>query len=157
MPKLAIFPMSFADLTSVLEIEERSFPEPWSRALFRRELINPISFAFIGKVENEGKLRLVSYIVFWLVAGEGHILNVAVHPDFRNRGFARELTSFAMATMGEMGAQDLFLEVRVSNSAAIHLYESLGFREIGERKGYYGNGEDAKVMYYGMTPFEDEC
>ncbi|MFQ5585801.1 MAG: ribosomal protein S18-alanine N-acetyltransferase [Thermodesulfobacteriota bacterium] len=157
MQSLKIFPMSFADLKEVVEIERRSFPHPWSRAQFRRELINPISFSFAGKVEYKGRLRLVSYIVFWLVSGEGHILNVAVHPDFRHRGIARELITFALCNMEEMGAHDLFLEVRLSNNVAIHLYESLGFREIGIRKGYYENGEDAKVMHYGIRPFEYRC
>jgi ribosomal-protein-alanine N-acetyltransferase len=157
MPDLKIFPMSFADLKGIMGIEKRSFPHPWSRPQFRRELINPISYAFVGKVEEMDRLQVVSYIVFWLVAGEGHILNVAVHPDFRGRGFARELITFAMLNLREMGCDDIFLEVRVSNAVAIHLYESLGFQEIGVRKGYYEDGEDAMVMYYGVHPFEYQC
>lgn len=157
MSDLKIFPMSFADLKGVMGIEKRSFPHPWSRPQFRRELINPISYAFAGKVADGGKFKVVSYIVFWFVAGEGHILNVAVHPDYRGRGFARELITVAMLNLREMGGDDIFLEVRVSNAVAIHLYESLGFQEIGMRKGYYEDGEDAKVMHYGVYPFEYRC
>lgn len=153
MSDLKIFPMSFTDLEEVMEIENLSFPQPWHKSQFKKELINPISFPFVGKILHNGKLKLISYIVFWLVSDEAHILNIAVHPEYLRRGIATELMFFSMANMQEMGAIDIFLEVRSSNVAANRLYKSLGFKDIGLRKGYYENGEDAMVMYYELMSY----
>jgi ribosomal-protein-alanine N-acetyltransferase len=152
MPDLKIFPMSFAELEEVMEIENFSFPKPWHKSQFRKELMNPMSFSFVGKVLYKGKLKLVSYIVFWLLPGEAHILNIVVHPEFLRCGIATELMSFAMVNMQEMGVKDVFLEVRRSNIAANRLYKALGFEEVGIRRGYYENGENAIVMHYELAP-----
>lgn len=148
MSDLKIFPMSFTDLEEVMEIENLSFPRPWHKSQFKKELTNPISFSFVGKILHNGNLKLISYIVFWLISDEVHILNIAVHPEYLRRGIATELMFFSMSNMREMEATDVFLEVRSSNVAANRLYKSLGFKDIGIRKGYYENGEDAIVMHY---------
>ncbi len=143
---LQIFPMTFADLDEVMRIEEVSFPRPWTRNHFEGELKNPMAFMFVGKVPQGETYVLVSYMVFWRVHDEVHVLDIAVHPDYRRQGIGRAMMNFAMANMKEMGASSVYLEVRKSNVAAQELYKDLGFNVIGERKGYYENGENAIVM-----------
>ncbi|MBI5599744.1 MAG: ribosomal protein S18-alanine N-acetyltransferase [Deltaproteobacteria bacterium] len=140
-----ILPMSFDDLEDVLRIENLSFPQPWTRGLFEQEMCNPISYALVEKADFEGRQRLGAYTVFWIVAGEGHILNIAVDPELRGMGLARRLLAFILDFMSEKGVSEVYLEVRRSNEAARGLYHSSGFEEAFVREGYYGD-EDAIVM-----------
>jgi len=137
--------MTSADLDEVIDIERRSFPLPWSRPLFERELENPVSFSYVVKAREDDTERVVAYIVFWVVYGEAHILDIAVHPEMRRRGVASFLLGWALDRMREAEVMGVFLEVRKSNRAAIELYRKFGFRESYERKNYYGD-EDAIVM-----------
>lgn len=147
--------MTVDDLEGVLEIERVSFPSPWPRSQFERELKNPLSYAFTTKVIHplEGKgLRIIGYVIFWLVADEAHILNIAVHPGFRRRGIAKALLRFTLELLLKKGGKGVFLEVRRSNLAARRLYKGFGFKEIGVRKGYYtDNQEDAIVMGFELS------
>lgn len=145
-----IQPMTEADIDEVLSIERLSFPNPWTRGMFENELKNPVSFAFIVR-EGEGRGNIAAYIVFWVVEGEAHILNLAVNPDFRRKGVATRLLQTVLERMEENMVFAVFLEVRRSNKAAIRLYRNFGFKESYERKNYYGD-EDAIVM----TLFFDE-
>lgn len=142
---LRIDPMRVRDLSSVLDIEKRSFTAPWSRNAFLSELLeNDRAYYFAARVGE----RIVGYIGVWLVAGEGHITNVAVHPDFRNRGIGRRLLHAVADMVKERGGNRLTLEVRRSNRVAHSLYRSLGFMDAGIRKGYYrDNNEDAIIMW----------
>src|SRR5712692_4474396 len=91
--------------------------------------------------------RVVGYICLWEVTDELHVTNVAVHPDARRHGFARALLESVFAHARVAGSRIVLLEVRPSNTEAIPLYESFGFRVIGRRRGYYyDTGEDALVM-----------
>ena len=140
-----ILPMVPEDLDEVLVIEVESFPKPWSRDIFEKEIQNPVAYSFSGKVAAGDQELLAAYIVFWIVHGESHILNLTVRSDYQRHGFARRLMDFTLNFMRENGVSDVFLEVRRSNDAAIALYERFGFRELYVRKKYYGN-EDALVM-----------
>ncbi len=140
-----ILPMSEEDIDEVIRIERLSFPNPWRREFFERELKNPISYAFVEKIEEKGRLRLAAYIVFWIVTDEAHILNIAVDPELRRQGLARRLLTMALAFMEDRGVEVVHLEVRRSNRAAINLYKRFGFEEVYIRENYYGN-EDAIVM-----------
>ena len=122
------------DLPAVLDIERRSFSQPWSRAFFEKELATP--FARL----------IVAYTCRWRVTDEVHILNVAVHPDRRGRGFGRLLLEGTLGEARSSRARIVYLEVRAGNVVARRLYRSLGFRELGVRRGYYGPGQDAIVM-----------
>jgi ribosomal-protein-alanine N-acetyltransferase len=85
------------------------------------------------------------------VADEVHVVNVAVHTEFRRRGIARVLLQAVFDAARERGMTIATLEVRFHNLAAITLYESLGFQKIAIRKRYYAdNGEDAVVMLKGL-------
>ncbi len=137
--------MRHGDLGGVLEIERLSFPEPWSRAQFERELSNPVSCQFVASVDAESGGIVAGYIIFWIVYGEAHILNIAVHPAFRRRGIAKELLSHSLDHMRFVGVSEVYLEVRRSNEAALSLYRGFGFEKVFVRRNYYGD-EDAVVM-----------
>jgi [ribosomal protein S18]-alanine N-acetyltransferase len=139
---------TYNDLPRVLEIERLSFPQPWSLNSFRRELSLSFSRLMIavGDDPDQGPGMIAGYLCRWLVAGESHILNVAVHPDFRRGGFGVALMAEAVAEAQIRKAQLMILEVRRSNLEARRLYRKFGFEERRLRRNYYGPGEDALVM-----------
>lgn len=140
-----ILPMTVNDLTSVMAIENRSFPKPWTVGMFISELRNPVSRALTMKIRDKGKEVLGGYMVFWMIHGEAHILNIAVNPDYRRLSIATDLMNYAIDYMRENMVYEVFLEVRRSNDGARRLYRKFGFKESFERKNYYGD-EDAIVM-----------
>ena len=130
-PGLTIRKAGLADLKAVFAIEKASFPTPWSRWTFLAELTQPVSrFLVIGPTPPE-PWQLWGYLVFWVVADEMHILNLAVHPQQRHRGLGRALLTEALAQARTQGVQVAWLEVRPSNGPARALYESFGFKEEG--------------------------
>ena len=133
------------DLDPVMEIERRSFPQPWSPGLFLHELKVPFSKTLLAHTAN-GSGELLGYICRWLVGDEVHILNLAVHPDRRNGGVGRALVALIVQEAEECGASLITLEVRRENAEAIALYRSFGFTERGVRRNYYGRGQDAIIM-----------
>ncbi len=136
--------LSHGDLEQVLIIENKSFGVPWSRGMFEEELAN--TNAFYKVIEINGSV--IAYGGMWKVLYEGHITNIAVHPDFRRKGLGRKVLSNLFIEAGKQGVHFLTLEVRVGNEAAIRLYESLGFEVKGRRKRYYSdNHEDAFIMW----------
>jgi len=143
--EIVICPMAESDLDEVLAIENSSFPRPWVREHFLAELASPHAFP-LSAFTADG--RLAGYICPTLVLDEGHIMDVAVHPDFRGRGVGRLLVERVMGDCRDAGAAYVSLEVRVSNAAAIALYRGLGFTETRTRRRYYENGEDALLMEY---------
>jgi ribosomal-protein-alanine N-acetyltransferase len=142
-----------ADLSSVLAIEEASFPSPWSRTSFIHELQNPHSRLTIA----EQRGQVIGYLCCWYVVDEIHILDVAVHPEHRRQGVGERLLSHAFIEGKARGALSAHLEVRRSNVAAIALYEKLGFRSVAVRRRYYRNGEDALLMVCSFSPGTESC
>ena len=95
-----------------------------------------------------GEPELMGYVGLWMIAGEGHITNVAVHPDHRGQGVAKVLLKLMLDYCEEQGISDVTLEVRPSNEPALRLYRGFGFREEGRRPHYYENdGEDALILW----------
>ena len=130
-------------LDPIIEIENRSFPSPWSQSAFIQEIENPISHIW-ALMEDK---RLVGYICFWLFDREIQLINIAVHPEHRGKGLGLLLMTRMIETGLSKGSQYIWLEVRISNLSAKHLYHRLGFEEIGRRRGYYRETkEDAIVM-----------
>jgi ribosomal-protein-alanine N-acetyltransferase len=140
---LRFVPLSEEHLDEVMSIELEAYPEPWTPRMFQDEIRSSRSFfhvAFLGE-------EVVAYGGFWLVVDEAHITSVAVRDTYRGRGFGRILVNHLLDTATSVGVVRATLEVRVSNQRARNLYESLGFRPVGIRKGYYPkNNEDAIVM-----------
>ena len=133
------------DLETVEEIERASYPTPWSRSMFAAELRKPSSIA-LGAYLDEGDL--VGYAFVSRYVDAWHVMNVAVSPAFRRRGIASTLLERLFEVTASDPRRGYTLEVRVSNTEAIRLYERLGFESRGIRRGYYtDNREDALIMW----------
>lgn len=91
-------------------------------------------------------MRIVGFLVYWLIHDELHVLDVVTAPEARRRGVARSLMAEGMGAARRAGASRVLLEVRRSNSPAIALYRALGFLQDTVRRGYYPDGEDAILM-----------
>ncbi len=142
--------MALGDMDQVLEVEKDCYAHPWSAESFRSELESPVSRVELLLCGG----RLAGYLCSRSVAGELEVLNVAVSTVFRRRGVARRLLIHCLQNSQACPLEKAFLEVRVGNAGAIALYNSIGFRNLGLRKGYYPDGEDALVMEWvaGETP-----
>ncbi|HYM55903.1 MAG TPA: ribosomal protein S18-alanine N-acetyltransferase [Solirubrobacteraceae bacterium] len=140
--------LAYPDLPQVIAIERRVFPTPWSLAMFVLELSKQsgICLAATDRAPG-GERRLVGYLICSRYDTVWHVMNVAVDQDHQRRGLASAMLAELYAQVGE-GHARFTLEVRRSNSVAIHLYEREGFRAAGMRRRYYqDNGEDALVMW----------
>lgn len=136
--------MEGKDLDGILEVENKCFATPWSKMMFEDELFNLNAHYLV--IETMGKIA--GYIGFWKIIDEGHITNIAVHPDFRRLGYGKALISAMIQKANDMEIIAITLEVRRSNNIAISLYESFGFVSSGVRKQYYSdNNEDAIIMW----------
>jgi [ribosomal protein S18]-alanine N-acetyltransferase len=137
------------DVRSLWEIEKVSFPSPWSLWCFLAEYANSKSTILVAGPLPPEPWETWGYIIYWILADEMHLLNLAVHPAQRRRGIARFLLTAALDKARAQGAAVVWLEVRPSNAAALSLYHSFGFKEIGIRPGYYtDNGEDALIYAF---------
>ncbi len=134
--------MTEADLQQVLAVEQLCHRTPWSEAIFLNELANPVSRIDLLWRGND----LGGFLCAWRVCEELTILNVATAPKMRRSGVAHALLEQVLTRNLKTGLECALLEVRPSNFAAIALYRSFGFREIGRRLGYYSDGENALVM-----------
>ena len=137
------------DVRSLWEIEKVSFPSPWSLWCFLAEYANSKSTILVAGPPFPEPWETWGYIIYWVLADEMHLLNLAVHPTQRRRGVARSLLTAALDKARAQGAEVVWLEVRPSNAAALSLYHSFGFKEIGIRPNYYtDNGEDALIYAF---------
>jgi ribosomal-protein-alanine N-acetyltransferase len=142
-------PLSFrvmheSDLDTVMEIERRAYPFPWTRGIFR----DCMQAGYPGVVVEQGR-EMIGYGMVSIAADEAHVLNVCIDPLLQSRGHGRQLLGVLIKLVRDRGARRVFLEVRPSNVGAVTLYQSEGFNEIGRRPRYYPaqNGrEDALVM-----------
>ena len=136
--------LSPTDLDGIQEIEQRAYPTPWSRSMFAGELAKPGGFC-VGAFQGE---EMLGYVIVAKYVDAWHVMNIAVDAPFRGRGVARALLEHLFAATEDDADRGYTLEVRVSNAAAIHLYEQLGFVGTGVRRGYYtDNREDAVIMW----------
>ena len=134
------------DLEAIERIERRSYPTPWSRSMFASELAKPSSTS-LGAFDSETG-ELVGYLVISRYVDAWHVMNIAVAPEHRRRGIAAALFERLFELTSSDGRRGYTLEVRISNEAAIKLYERLGFQSRGVRRGYYtDNREDALIMW----------
>ena len=137
--------LELGDLSAIEDIERRSYPTPWSRSMFAGELAKPSSICF-GAFDAESR-RLVGYLIIARYVDAWHIMNIAVDPKLQRRGIATLMMEHLFG-LTEDDSRGYTLEVRVSNEAAICLYERLGFRSRGVRRNYYtDNREDALIMW----------
>lgn len=140
---VTITDMTAAHLADLAAIETLCFADPWSETALAEELQNPCA-AFLVAMRGQ---QTVGYVGCHHIAGEGYITNVAVHPDCRRQGIARQLLAEALSRWAHLSR--ITLEVRVSNAAAIALYEGFGFERDGTRPRFYRHPtEDAAIYSY---------
>ena len=162
------------DIPQVVEIEKTAFSRPWSKSIFKATLLLPYAAYYVAVEDKEEENRessggtlmaggsadsgkpdeniepgkIVGMCGVKKIFEEGEISNVAVHPDFRGKGISRKMLNILMREAREDGVQAFTLEVRAGNGIAINLYESLGFRTEGVRRGYYDHPkEDGLIMW----------
>jgi ribosomal-protein-alanine N-acetyltransferase len=141
---IEIRPLGLSDLGSIESIETRAYRTPWSRSMFASELAKASSIC-LGAYEGE---QLVGYCVNSRYVDAWHVMNVAVNPDYRRRGIATRLLERLFELTRDDQRRGYTLEVRISNTDAIELYETLGFVRQGIRRAYYtDNREDALIMW----------
>ena len=136
------------DLREIEEIERRSYPTPWSRSMFAGELAKPSSICLGAFQADDEEAALVGYLIVSRYVDAWHVMNVAVDPQHRGRGVGTMLLERLFDLTADDARRGYTLEVRVTNVKAIDLYERLGFRSRGLRRGYYtDNREDALIMW----------
>ena len=141
--------LSLGDLSEIEEIEQRAYKTPWSRSMFASEIAKGTSVC-LGAFEGD---QLVGYIVNSRYVDAWHVMNVAVAPEYRRRGIAMTMLDQLFDLTAGDGRRGYTLEVRVSNADAIRLYERVGFKARGIRRGYYtDNREDALIMWKDPLP-----
>ncbi|AIS60484.1 ribosomal protein S18-alanine N-acetyltransferase [Listeria ivanovii] len=143
-------PLSFreatiADLKSIMNVENAAFTVPWTEAAFRNEfIINQYAYYILATYNDE----VVGYAGIWLVLDEGHVTNIAIHPDYQGNHYGEALLREMIRIAKDCGVIRITLEVRVSNDVAQGLYKKLGFQNGAIRKNYYPDTkEDALVMW----------
>ncbi len=150
-PSIQIRRLELRDLGQIEEIEQRSYPTPWSRSMFAGEIAKPSSVC-LGAFDSENG-ALAGYLIVSRYVDAWHVMNIAVAPDYRRHGIARRLLNELFEVTVDDGQRGYTLEVRVSNADAIRLYEQMGFRGRGVRRGYYtDNREDALIMWRDPAP-----
>ena len=143
MNEIRLRRLAYSDLPAVLAIERRSFQTPWSLAMFVLELSKPSSICLAAVRDGE----LIGYLICSRYHTVWHVMNVAIDGKYRRRGVASTLIEH-LFSVTDRGGERYTLEVRVSNSEAISMYESFGFRSAGIRRRYYhDNNEDALIMW----------
>jgi ribosomal-protein-alanine N-acetyltransferase len=136
--------LALEDVDQIYELEQLAYPFPWSRSLFA-DCLNA-GYALFGL--QIGK-DLAGYTIFNWAAGEAHLLNLCIHPEWQHRGYGSLLLEYAINHVARHENEAMYLEVRKSNARAAKLYKNRGFRVIGNRPSYYQAGEgreDAIVM-----------
>jgi [ribosomal protein S18]-alanine N-acetyltransferase len=150
VPDILIRPMSENDVSEVIAVERASYQFPWSEGIFR----DCLRVGYVCRVVTVND-AIIGYGVMSVGAGEAHILNLCIGESYRCRGVGRRLLTYLVDRGATAGMNEAFLEVRPSNTSAIRLYLSVGFEQVGMRRGYYqavGGREDAAVLKLALRP-----
>lgn len=148
-PQVHLRRMTLADLPQVEALDRACFRTPWPENSYRYELRpDSTSICLVAELDEAGsEPQIVGMVVVWLIANMAEVATLAVAPQGRGGGIARKLLASALRLAWEAGARKSILEVRVSNTAALHLYYGLGYQAVGLRPGYYEDThEDALLL-----------
>lgn len=138
--------MNESHVNGVYNVSKECFSVPWSLDSINNELNNPLAKYIVAQDLSTGEV--IGFVGLWIIAGEGDITNIAVLPQYRNKGIASELLANLFKLCKTFNCENITLEVRYSNIAAQNLYKKFNFKEEGIRKGYYcDNNEDAIIMW----------
>jgi ribosomal-protein-alanine acetyltransferase len=148
---IKVVPLTEQHLDELLRYEREMFgPEAWSRASYRGEIADTATRRYLALEDETG--ALLGWGGVLLAADIAEITTVGIIPPARRRGLGRRLLRELCRVAADGGARELFLEVRVDNTAAIRLYETDGFETVGRRRGYYDHGRvDALTMRRELT------
>ena len=138
--------MTPQDLDDVLSIEMSPSLPPWSPNMFITEMQNPFAYCFVMKREDGSKPSVIAFICFRNVTEESELLNIGVHPDYRQVGLGRKLMQFYIDFCSPLRIKTFYLEVNASNQLAIHLYQYFSYQSFGVRKNFYQGNFDALLM-----------
>ncbi len=133
--------MVLEDIPKVLVADEKSFTKAWSEGMFADEIKKEYADYFVAEEKGE----VVGYGGIWSIFETAELMRIAVIPEFRGRGIAKDIMTAMIERAKSRGCERMMLEVRKSNISAQELYKKFGFCEIIIRKGYY-DGEDAVIM-----------
>ncbi|MCW8825331.1 MAG: ribosomal protein S18-alanine N-acetyltransferase [Gammaproteobacteria bacterium] len=150
---LSIHPMSDADISAVFDIEQRAYEHGWTEGILK-DCIRVGYLCWTVQIDEQ----IIGYGIISVGAGEAHLLNLAIDPQFQKRGLGRRVLHFLLDIAQKRGAETIFLEVRDSNRSAIALYLDEGFNQIGVRNGYYPSDkgrEDAIIMALSFSSQEE--
>ena len=138
-PEIQFKRMQHDDLRQVITIEKEAFPDPWHVSFFKRELQKrkKHTYLYVAKLHD----KVIGFIVFYVFSREGHIHNIAVDTAYRRRGIGKYLLESALEIIAKNTVDEVFLEVSVSNTAALALYKKYQFQVLDVRKRYYSNGD----------------
>ncbi|HCJ67063.1 MAG TPA: ribosomal-protein-alanine N-acetyltransferase [Elusimicrobia bacterium] len=139
---ISIRPLTFNDLNEVLQIENTSFKDPWTKGMFIRE-IGSNNFCILRE---ENSNQLLGYFGYWQIFEEFHITNLAVASEYRNQGIGSFILNYLLSEAKRKNCQRIILEVRSTNLPAQKLYFKFGFEIVGKRKKYYSDSEDALIL-----------
>lgn len=146
LKELVIKKMETRDLDEVLEMETSSSQNPWSKNMFVAEMKNPFSYCFIIKMKGIAKHQVIGYICFRNIGDESELLDICVHPQYRQMNIGKKLMQFYISFCGKMKTKAFYLEVNTSNQSAVHLYQSFSYTSLGMRKNFYQGKFDALLM-----------
>jgi len=138
--------MDIKDLDEVSSIETSDSLTPWSKNMFVEEIRNSLAYCFVMKTEDGSKQPVIGFICFRNITEESELLNIGVHPDYRQLGIGKKLMQFYIDFSRQRGIKTFYLEVHSSNQSAIHLYQLFSYQSSGRRKKFYQGKFDALLM-----------
>ena len=144
--KFVIQKMDEKDLGEVVAIATSTTSNPWSINMFIDEMSNPLSYCFVVKTKGGSTYPLMGFICFRTIEDESELLNICVHPQYRQLGIGKKLMQFYIGLCSKIKIKTFFLEVDSSNQSAIHLYQLFSYQLMGIRKKFYRGQFDALLM-----------
>jgi ribosomal-protein-alanine N-acetyltransferase len=145
--KITFKKMTESELSQVHDIEARVFADPWSENAFLSDIKNEFAYPLVALFEN----KVAGYASLYCAIDEMQIGNLAVSPDYHQRGIGTKIVEHIISLAIDMKMRLIVLEVRESNAAACKLYSKFGFKEAGRRKYYYRKPvEDALILIKGI-------
>lgn len=140
--------MTKTDIPEIMKIEKEAFTSPWTEGMFVNELAAPHSQCLVARAIQNKESMIAGYLIFWIVADEAHLHNLAVRKEFRRQGLAKNFLMVMKEISFGVGVKAQTLEVRESNIKAISLYQKCGYVIKGKRSLYYTDTrEDALIMW----------